>query len=67
MANRYEVVVGNVGTVYDGSSLDATLKVFKEYQDQSKSGVGRAAGEDVTVLKNGTVRWDYDGKSRRLR
>ena len=62
MNNHYEVVVGNIGTVYAGSSLDAALKMFREYKDQSLSGVGRAGREDVTVLKNGDVRWEFNGQ-----
>ena len=66
MANHYEVFVGNVGSVYSGESLDLALQKFKAYRDQSRDDVGRAAGEDVTVLKNGNIRWEYSGEAKRL-
>ncbi len=54
-ANRYEVIVGNIGTVYDGPRLTEARKAFAEYVSQSKTNYGRAGGEDVNVLKNGEL------------
>lgn len=50
---KFEVIVGNVGTVYSGGEMKKALEAFGEYRKQSQSDYGRAAGEDVTML--GTV------------
>lgn len=49
----YTVIVGNVGTVYDGASLREAQSHYREYRAQSKGGYGRAAGETVTLTRNG--------------
>jgi hypothetical protein len=51
--DRWEVIVGNVGTVFDGTRESAARQTYKDYVIQSKSGNGRAGGEDVTLMKNG--------------
>lgn len=48
--DTYQVVVGNVGTVYDGSNKEKALKDFNAYVAISKSGKGRAGGEDVCII-----------------
>lgn len=48
---RYEVIVGNIGTVHEGGNLRDARFHARTYVDQSKSGYGRAAGESVTVLR----------------
>lgn len=58
-ANRYEVVVGNVGNVHTGPYLKNALKAFREYVNQSKSGCGRAGGEDVTLFDRGEIYREY--------
>jgi hypothetical protein len=50
---RYEVVVGNIGTVYSGSNERQAQKDYVEYVEQSKTNYGRAAGESVTFFKDG--------------
>jgi hypothetical protein len=52
-ADRWEVIVGNIGTVFDGSRESAARATYKDYVIQSKSGNGRAGGEDVTLMQNG--------------
>jgi hypothetical protein len=49
----YEVIVGNIGTVYGGVSKAAALKKYTTYVRQSKSESGRAGGEDVTLMSDG--------------
>jgi len=49
-ASRYEVIVGNIGTVYSGNNLREGRVTFAEYLSQSESGRGRAGGEDVTLM-----------------
>jgi len=47
---RYQVVVGNVGSVLDTDDGVLAHKTFSEWVEISKRGEGRAAGEDVHVL-----------------
>ena len=57
---KYEVIVGNIGCVYSGSSYPAALRDYREYVTQSTSGpyegygYGRASGEDVTLMEDGS-------------
>jgi hypothetical protein len=50
---KYEVIVGNIGTVYQANSLKDALKRFREYRRQSKTLKGRAGGESVTLMCEG--------------
>lgn len=60
MAKReYEVVVGNIGTVYEGHNKAAALRYFNTYVKHSKSGYGRAGGEPVTVMMDGDIFMEY--------
>ena len=47
---KYQVVVRNIGHVYDGNSGKQARAAYSEYVAQSKTGYGRAAGECVTLL-----------------
>lgn len=60
--NKYQVIVGNVGTVYDAYSLKEASKTFSEYKHQSKTHYGRASGEQVTMFCNGEPVKQYDGE-----
>lgn len=51
--NNYEVLVGNIGLVHAGPGYAVALGVFNDYKTLSKAGRGRAAGEAVTLVKNG--------------
>jgi len=51
--NKYQVIVGNIGTVYAGDDLTEAKEYFKEYYEQSKDGYGRAGGESVTLMVDG--------------
>lgn len=62
----YEVVVGNVGTVYRGRSIKKALKTFTDYVEASKSGApdghaGRASGEDVTLFRDDDIYKEHVG------
>ena len=46
----WEVIVGNVGRVYDGECEADARAVYQEYIKQSKVGYGRAGGESVTLM-----------------
>jgi hypothetical protein len=49
----FEVIVGNIGSVYSGPSLVEAHRIFDEYVSQSRSGYGRAGGETVTLVLSG--------------
>ena len=56
---RHEVIVGNIGTVYDGPSEIKALAKYDTYVNQSRDNYGRAAGESVTMLTNGEISREY--------
>lgn len=55
----YEVIVQNIGKVWEGHDiLSATLN-FTTYVRMSKSDIGRASNEVVTLFKDGLVIREY--------
>jgi hypothetical protein len=52
MKNKYDVVVGNIGTVFSGANKREALLVYSSYLKDSKSGTGNAGHEDVTLFAN---------------
>lgn len=58
---KYQVVVGNIGTVYDGDNKKKAYTLFKEYCSLSKDNYGRAAGEDVALFEDGHLEEDFLG------
>lgn len=61
MRDRFEVIVGNIGTVYSGNDYDLACSKFHSYVKQAKAHHGRAAGEDVTMLDDSEVRLSHVG------
>jgi lipoprotein-anchoring transpeptidase ErfK/SrfK len=61
----YEVIIGNIGTVYSGKDGFEAFKRFQIYSGQSKGNYGRATGEDVTLMKNGEIRKEFIGSTSR--
>ena len=57
----YDVVVGNIGTVYSGTNGFEANKHYQTYCGKSKSSHGRAGGEDVTILRDGEIHREYVG------
>lgn len=56
----WQVVVGNIGTVYDGNSQDEAIKTYNEYVAQSKERKGRAAGESVVLFRDdGSILFEH--------
>lgn len=55
----FEVIVGNVGSVYRGASRIQANRKFREYVEQSRSFVGRAGGETVSLLADDVLVEDY--------
>jgi len=50
--SQYQVIVGNVGNVYDGDNKQEAYKHYSEYVHESKYGTGMASGESVTIMDN---------------
>jgi hypothetical protein len=61
--NDYEVVCGNVGSVYAGHNKAQAIKAFNTYVESSKAECGRAGGEDVTLFQNGEIAREYIGSN----
>lgn len=59
--HKYEVIVGNIGTVYSGNNFMQASAKYATYVKQSKSGVGRAGGESVTLMHDGEIRKEHEG------
>ena len=57
----FQVVVGNIGHVYDGSNFMQACAVYSDYVKQSKEAHGRASGEPVTMFHKGEIRKEYLG------
>ena len=57
----YEVIVGNVGTVYEGDSRYEANKAFNNYRESSRTTKGRAAGESVTMFLDGEPEREHQG------
>lgn len=58
---RYQVIVGNIGTVYDGSNMIEANRTYGEYKRQSLSGIGRAGGESVTLMDGEEIKYEHFG------
>ena len=52
-SHDYEVIVGNVGTVYSGSDATNAETIYAGYVETSLGSVGRASGEPVTLMQDG--------------
>ena len=50
---KYEVMVGNIGSVHTGKVKANAERVYRSYVELSKSGKGRASGESVTMFMDG--------------
>ena len=59
MNKTYEIIVGNIGNVYQGPSMTDALRTFDTYVLQSKHGNGRTAGEAVTMVYGGEPCREY--------
>lgn len=48
---NYEVIVGNIGTVYIGKGIKCALATYETYKKQSEEGYGRASYESVFLVE----------------
>jgi hypothetical protein len=62
-AYQYEVIVGNIGSVYSGKSEDEARREYAEYLEQSQKGYGRAPNEPVTLMRDNEIILEHYGAS----
>lgn len=55
----YEVLVGNVGHVHGGNNPVSARKEYGDWKKLSEQNYGRAAGEPVTLFKDGDPELEY--------
>lgn len=60
--HTYGVTVGNIGNALNTTNFREAQKTFTEYVKQSKTGYGRAAGEEVILWRDGEPFKEYGGK-----
>ena len=61
----YEVIVGNVGSVYHGNNRAEAIKTYRFYVRSSRELVGaRCYGENVILLVNGEIEQEHTGHLR---
>jgi len=58
---RYQVIVGNIGTVLDTDNGSLANKEYGQWVAKSKEAHGRASGEFVTLMCNGEPKFEYCG------
>jgi len=57
----YEVIVSNIGRVYEGSSkMEAEIN-YDHYKTLSVNAVGRASGESVSLWKDSEPILEHEG------
>ena len=65
--NTYEVIVGNLGTVLSCTSRRVAEENYADYVRISKGSHGSAAGEPVTLTKNGEPLKEYEPPPEELK
>ena len=58
----YELIVGNIGSVYQGPDGFEAYRRFQVYKSQSMADYGRASGESVTLFKDAEIAREHIGK-----
>jgi transcriptional regulator of NAD metabolism len=59
--NKYQVIVGNIGSVYAGESKVIAFETYKEYVQQSQTSHMKASGETVVLLRDGEIEKEFIG------
>ena len=65
--HRHEIIVSNIGLVYDGRNATTAAAMYRGYVALSKTENGRGAGEDVTWIEDDEIRKEYLGTFGRQR
>ena len=61
----YEVIVGNVGSVYHDTKRADAVATYQGYVCASRENIGtRCHGEDVTLLADGEIEQEHSGHLR---
>jgi hypothetical protein len=58
---EWQVIVGNIGTVYAGRAEMDARENFRVYIEQSTTRWTRAAGENVVLMKDGEIVEEHEG------
>jgi len=61
---KFEVFVGNIGLVFEGEHENNARRLFNSWAELSKHEHGRAAGENVTLFKDGDIIKEYEGHGK---
>jgi len=61
--SQFEVIVGNIGTVYSGDNEATAREAWRSYRADSISHYGRASGEPVTLFVDGNILDEYLGET----
>ena len=59
--SNYEIIVGNIGTVYRGTSRLEAFRIYHAYVELSKTDTGRGGDEPVTMMRDGDIAKEYEG------
>lgn len=59
--HHYEVMVGNIGSVYSGMNKQAAETKYDSYTKLSAAGYGIAGNENVSLLCDGDLVVEYQG------
>jgi len=59
--DRYQVIVGNVGTVLETNNEREAKLCFNSYVDRSETSDGRCAGEPVTLISGDSILSEHSG------
>lgn len=62
MAGFHEVLVTNIGKVFESDNGFAARVAFNSYVGKSKRNEGRAAGESVTLWTDGEIIKEFHGR-----
>jgi len=62
MTYKWQLIVGNIGTVLETNNGFMACLEYGQYKEISKRSKGRASGENVTLLRNGEIRYEYVGR-----
>jgi len=66
-SNRYEVIVGNIGTIFDetgGARVKWNAKkAYLHYVEASLAGTGRVGGEGVVLMEDGEIIAEHFGEN----
>ena len=61
----WTTIVGNVGTVYEGTNGFTAKQLYEYWVRLSKGSQGRASGEPVTLLRDDEIHKQHDGSLTR--